>query len=88
MKTINDLNLTELEIKVLSDLIDNLYAEPGFSDHGCTDMARHLKLPINTIKGVVGSLCKKGICYVDDQFKDIVYLSPNHYFLHPEWSIQ
>ena len=50
--------LTELETKVMvSSLKESL-------DDYCTDaqtIASDLKLPINTIKGVVGSLAKKGL---------------------------
>ena len=77
---------TDLEFKVLTCLIDNLYAEPGFSDYGVNDLALKLGMGTDTVKGVIGSLCKKQICYVgESDFEDIVYLDRGYWFLHPEW---
>lgn len=76
---------TDLEFKVLTCLINNLYAEPGFSDVGVEEIAEKLKMKMNSVKGVVGSLCKKQICYVDEEFKDCIYLDRGYWFLHPEW---
>jgi DNA-binding MarR family transcriptional regulator len=75
---------TELEFKVLTCLINSLYAEPGFSDYGVSDLAAELKMKVNTVKGVVGSLCKKQIVYTDRDF-DVVVLNRGYWFLHPEW---
>jgi len=86
MKTINELGLTELELKVLEAEIDLLYAEPGFSDIDCTDLAKSTSLKINTVKGVVGSLCKKGILFAEmGDFQGLIYLSSNYWYLHPVW---
>lgn len=77
---------TDLEFRVLTNLIENLYAEPGFSDIGCQEIADNLSLPVNTVKGVVGNLVKKGVVSVgDDDFADIIYLENDYYHLHPEW---
>jgi hypothetical protein len=84
---------TELEFMVLTALINSLYAEPGFSDVGVIEIAEILstrdggvvQYKPSTVKGVLGSLCKKQICYVDEQFVDCIYLDRGYWFLHPEW---
>ena len=77
---------TELEFKVLTCLINNLYAEPGFSDVDVREIAKKLEMKVNTVKGVIGSLCKKQICYVgEDDYANIIYLDRGYWFLHPEW---
>lgn len=90
MKTeqeIKKVTSTELEFKVLKCLIDELYAEAGFSDIGCKDIADILKINANTVKGTIGSLTKKGIVSVGEgDFKDIIYLNNVYWYLHPEWS--
>lgn len=79
---------TDLEYTVLVELIRCLYAEPGFSDVDCKELAANLELPVNRVKGVIGSLTKKGIVYVgEDDFADIVYLERKYWYLHPEWWI-
>jgi DNA-binding MarR family transcriptional regulator len=75
---------TELEFKVLTCLINSLYAEPGFSDVGVGEIATELGMKVNTVKGVIGSLCKKQIVYADQDF-DVVVLDRGYWFLHPEW---
>ena len=60
MKNSTDISLTDLEKKVLDTFIDLLYAEKGFSDVDVKDLAAETTLKINVVKGVVGSLCKKG----------------------------
>lgn len=79
------LNLTDLEIKFLEDLVENLYAEPHFSDVGIKEISENTGIKINSCKGVLSSLVKKGIVYVDDEFKDIVYLHDTHFNLHNTW---
>jgi hypothetical protein len=91
MKTLKDLNLTELETRFMESFIGELYAEPGFSDVGLEDMAGMLKVNINVIKGVVGSLVKKGIIWIGEKEWlgsdcDIIYLVRDYQYLHPEWS--
>lgn len=76
---------TELEFNVLSCLIGNLYAEPGFSDVGVGEIAVELKIKANSVKGVLSSLCKKRILHVDHEFPDCIYLDRGYWFLHPEW---
>lgn len=81
--------LTSLEREVLSNLISQLYAEQGFSDVGCVEIANELKKPLNTIKGVVGSLTKKHIVSTENPSGktggDIIYLNTDFHCLHPQW---
>jgi DNA-binding MarR family transcriptional regulator len=94
MKTIADLNLTQLETQVLTCLIDMLYAEEGFSDVDAKDIANEIKVNIKSVRGAVGSLVKKGIVYIEETntwgapIYQLIYLQSDYYFLHPEWSKQ
>lgn len=88
--TLNTTGLTQMENKALANLIANLYAEPGFSDHSPQDIARETKIPMKSLRGVLGSLSKKGYIFIYEKEylgseMDIVYLSENYYHLHPEW---
>jgi len=86
---IDDVVSTDMEKKVLKNLIDQLYAEPGFSDVGVKDLASETKLSVNEVKGVIGSLTKKGIVSVGDKdFGGLIYLNHKYYYLHPEWGKQ
>jgi DNA-binding MarR family transcriptional regulator len=79
--------ITILEKQFIETLISLLYAEPGFSDVDISDISRIMNVSKNTCKGILGSLVKKGLCYVidDDDFSDIIYLDRCLYHLHPEW---
>lgn len=86
------IKLTQLEAQVLKSLINGLYAEAGFSDVDAKDIAEWINTPIKSVRGALGSLVKKGIVQIDEtdnfgeeQFQ-IIYLNPEHYYLHPEWS--
>lgn len=67
MKTVNtlfkDQNFTPLEIQVMGQLNEELKGNFGetYSHVECKDLAKALSLEVSTIKGVVGSLVKKGI---------------------------
>jgi hypothetical protein len=43
------INLTELEQKLLTELIGSLYAEEGFSDVDAKDLARGTKIDIKIV---------------------------------------
>ena len=82
------IELTELEKRVGKALEVALYAECDFSDVECTDLAKTLELPVNTIKGVIGSLTKKGIAYTfdsDTNFRhdQLLELKPQY---HKNWA--
>jgi hypothetical protein len=87
------IKLTQLEAQVLKSLINQLYAEAGFSDVDARDIANDIpNLSTKSVRGALGSLVKKGIVFIEstdvfnsnDQF-EIIYLNRNHYYLHPEW---
>lgn len=83
-------NLTEMEKQVLTALIDALYAETGFSDVDARDLSNTTKIPTKSIRGVLSSLSKKGIVYIDDLVTNgeyqIIYLQESYYGLHPRWA--
>lgn len=79
---------TDLEKQVIESLVSQLYAEPGFSDVDVHDISRDITtLPTKIIRGVLGSLVKKGVIGIDtnDSGYDIIYLNQSHWYLHPEW---
>lgn len=87
-----DLNLTDLETRTLTALIDSLYAEPGFSDVDAKDLSKETKIPTKSIRGVLSSLVKKGIVNLEEtntygatEQYVIIYLNPEFWYLHPEW---
>jgi len=87
------IELTQLEAQVLKSLISGLYAEAGFSDVDAKDIAEWINTPIKSVRGALGSLVKKGIVQIEETDKwnsadttyMIIYLNPDHYYLHPEW---
>ncbi len=83
----NNLSLTALENQALECLINNLYAEPSFSDVDANDISRQTKIPMKSIRGVLSSLTKKGIITIDDNGAgfQIVYLCEQFWYLHPTW---
>ena len=79
---------TDLEKQVVESLVSLLYAEPGFSDVDVHDISRDITtLPTKIVRGVLGSLVKKGVITIDtnDSGYDIIYLMESHWHLHPEW---
>jgi len=82
-----NLNLTQLEKTILTELIANLYAEEGFSDVDAKDLSKWCNIDINIVKGVLSSLVKKEIIWINENESGykIIYLDENHYNLHPEW---
>jgi hypothetical protein len=58
MTTIN--NLTDLEKQTLQAIANEMYAEYGFSDIGATDISKATGIPMNSLRGVISSLVKKG----------------------------
>jgi hypothetical protein len=82
-----NLDLTVLEQKVLTTLIDGLYAEAGFSDMDASDLVSE-EIAIYQVRGVLGSLQKKGIVYVqepNDGGYKIIDLNREYWYLHPTW---
>ena len=73
---------------MVTSLISKLDAEAHFSDVETKELQDDLLIGnINIVKGIIGSLCKKGIIFVgEDDFEGIIYLSSEYHYLHPEWS--
>jgi predicted transcriptional regulator len=84
----NMIELTQLEAQVLKSLINQLYAEAGFSDVDAKDIANDTKVSIKSVRGALGSLVKKDVITIDNNGAgyEIIYLNRSHYYLHPEWS--
>ena len=82
-----NLDLTVLEQKVLTTLINGLYAEVGFSDMDASDLVSE-GMDIKQVRGVLGSLQKKGIVSIQDPndggYK-IIDLNEGYWYLHPHW---
>jgi hypothetical protein len=88
-----ELNLTELESLTLNAFIKGLYAEPGFSDVDVNDLSSVLGIPTKVLRGVLGSLVKKGIVFIDAAHwvggYDIIYLSESYWYLvNEEWAAE
>ena len=84
-----ELNLTELESKTLNAFIRGLYAEPGFSDVDVNDLSSILEIPTKVLRGVLGSLVKKGIIFIDENSCgfDIIYMKEKYWYLvNEEWA--
>jgi len=86
-----ELNLTELESLTLNAFIRGLYAEPGFSDVDVNDLSSVLGIPTKVLRGVLGSLVKKGIIFIDENSGgcgyDIIYMSEKYWYLvNEEWA--
>ena len=84
-----ELNLTELESKTLNAFIGGLYAEPGFSDVDVNDLSKELEISTKVLRGVLGSLVKKGIVSVDENGGgyDIIYMREKYWYLvNEDWA--
>jgi DNA-binding IclR family transcriptional regulator len=84
-----ELNLTELESLTLTAFIGGLYAEPGFSDVDVNDLSSVLGIPTKVLRGVLGSLVKKGIVSVDENGGgyDIIHMREKYWYLvNEEWA--
>jgi hypothetical protein len=64
MKTIQ---VTKLEKQVLEALASGMYAELGYSDMGIAEVAEDTGLDRKILRGVAGSLEKKGLISIDDR---------------------
>ena len=81
-------SLTEKESIMLSAFVNELYAEEGFSDVSPQELQEITGISKNSYKGVLGSLAKKNVLYIEDKKylgteMDIVYLVDTD--LHPKW---
>lgn len=79
---------TELEQKVLDCLISKLFAEEGFSDVSPKDISKSTEIIMKSLRGVLGSLVKKGVIFIDErEYGDehLIYLEEDFYYMHPRW---
>lgn len=88
------IKVTKLEKQVLEALAAGMYAELGFSDMGIAEVAQATGIDRKIIRGVAGSLEKKGLIYIDDRSSDgyknqmdmhIWYLTPETEGLVDHW---
>ena len=91
MKTIT---VTKLEKQVLEALASGMYAELGYSDVGIDDIHQDTQIPRKVLRGVAGSLQKKGLISIDDRESEgyknqmdmhIWYLTPETQGLVDKW---
>ena len=85
-----ELNLTELESLTLTAFIRGLYAEPGFSDVDVNDLSSVLGIPTKVLRGVLGSLVKKGIISIENNGGyDIIHMREMYWYLvNEEWAAE
>jgi len=82
MKTIK---VTQLEKQVLEAMAKGMYAEFGFSDYGLPQLIDDTGLSVKVLRGVGGSLVKKGFIDIDDSSMNTWYLSGGMETLVPHW---
>jgi len=80
--------ITALENRALLALVDLMYAERGFSDVDAEDLADRSDLPINILRGVMGSLSKKQLIDVDEEMGNIIYLTEYTEGMVDDWLIE
>jgi len=56
--------VTPMEKQVIDALVNEMYAERGFSDVGLGEVCAETNLSPRVVRGVVGSLVKKGLISV------------------------
>jgi DNA-binding MarR family transcriptional regulator len=85
-QSIEILPLTTLEKITLNSLVEQLYAEAGFSDVDVNDISNDINVSTSIIRGALGSLSKKGYIFVETQNGyDIIYLAYKHWYLVSEY---
>jgi predicted transcriptional regulator of viral defense system len=81
--------LTQLEGKMIDWLLsDGYYAEKHFSDVDVTDVAKGISVSVNSAKGILGSLVKKGYLFTDtieESGYDIIYANEKCYLLDDDY---
>lgn len=68
--TVLDYNLQNVELTEMETQIFNAVKEIGEMDdcHAShpEDVSEYTKIPMNQMRGVMSSLSKKGVCYIDE----------------------
>ncbi|NDB30779.1 hypothetical protein EB151_14675 [archaeon] len=91
MKNMIDVELTDLELKVMESYVSMLYAEPGFSDVDAKDISEDIGISTKSVRGALGSLVKKGILSLDENDSGyvIIYLNRGYWYLVNEnWAAE
>jgi len=87
--TIESLNLTQLESKVLETFIAQLYAEVGFSDVEERDIVKATKLPEVVVHVTLIGLIQKGIVKAENiNDTTLIHLNEEYWDLHTRWSVE
>lgn len=91
---------TKLEAAVLRSLVDQLYAEPGFSDVDAGDISADTDIGLQAVGGVLTALTNKGVLFVEElsprtghlglgengQGVSIIYLTDLGEQFHARWA--
>ena len=96
MTTKTATKLTKKETVFVTALVKGLYAEPGFSDVCPSDLFEVCGGD-KAVAGLIGSLEKKGVIWIDDDqcheryILDrapmmFIHLEEDHYYLHARWA--
>ena len=87
--TIETLNLSQLEEKVLDAFIAQLYSNIGVSDVQEKDLVKVTKLSEIIVRGMLLALMQKGIVRVENHGENtIIFLCEEYWDLHPRWSVE
>lgn len=81
-------NLTVLEERTISSIIEGLYSEPHNSDLAARDVSKDTGITMRSLRGILASLTNKGYITIKENPAGfpVIYLSIDHWNLHPEWS--
>ncbi len=93
MRTTITPRLTTYESRFLTELMDYLNGEEGYSNVEVSEISYSMGITIPQTKGVLGSLVKKGILTtftenVNGEFYEFIHLHPDYYHLHPFWKVE
>jgi predicted transcriptional regulator len=79
------MKITKLEKQVLDTIVSSMDAEMGFSNIEAADVSADSGIVINVVKGVLGSLVKKGIIFINEDWGNIIYLTSRYEGLVSDW---
>jgi len=85
--TLQEENLTVLEERTISSIIDGLYSEPHNSEVAARDVSKDTGITMRSLRGILASLTNKGYITIKDNSGGfpVIYLNIDHWDLHPEW---
>jgi len=81
------LGLTEMEQDAMQALILNLTEEPSYTSVNVEDLSGATGIDTKKMRGVLASLVKKGIIYIDKGGSELelINLNKDFWYLHPQW---